>query len=195
MLFSVLVSLTVHAGVLGGMGRFSLFFGGHLQNPRTKLVDMKKTPKYAVLPDIRMLGPEKRISPEKGSSVNKDASLPKKSAAAMSVLQKPRLKKESPKARQAMLRYQDMVKQEIEAHRVYPPEARYRHIEGTVDVSFEILPDGRARDVRVMRSSGAGMLDREATATIRRASPFRAFPPEISRDSITIHVAIVFALN
>lgn len=51
----------------------------------------------------------------------------------------------------------------------YPPIARARGIEGETLVSFEIGGEGLAYDVRALRSSGSGALDRAALRAVERA--------------------------
>jgi protein TonB len=94
--------------------------------------------------------------------------------------------------RESIFRYRDAVKQRIEAARRYPKAALRRGIEGTAVVFFTILPDGSARDVHIVRSSGSGLLDSEVVATVRRASPF---PPTPDGHTVEIRVPVVFSLE
>jgi TonB family protein len=48
----------------------------------------------------------------------------------------------------------------------YPPPARWRDLTGETVLRFEIGPDGRARGVRVVRSSGLAPLDAAATRAV-----------------------------
>ena len=97
--------------------------------------------------------------------------------------------------KEAMLRYQDMVKQRIEEVRRYPLWAKKQGVEGITYLYFIILPNGIAKDVRVVASSGSKILDEEAVATVKRATPFHPVPQEISRSSVSMTVAIVFSLS
>jgi len=96
---------------------------------------------------------------------------------------------------EAILRYQDMVKQKIEEARRYPLWAKKERIEGAVELSFVLLPDGLSRDVFIIRSSGRKILDQEALDTIRRAGPFPSIPPEINTFSVKMEVSVVFSLK
>jgi len=98
-------------------------------------------------------------------------------------------------AEQAMLRYQDMVKQRIEEVRRYPSWAKRRGIEGEVCIKFAILSKGLTQDIRIIHSSGSKVLDEEAVDTIRRASPFPPVPEEIDSSLIWMEVSIVFTLK
>ncbi len=58
----------------------------------------------------------------------------------------------------------------------YPADARRRRTRGVVIVNFSISANGALRSVKIVRSSGAAILDREALNTVRRASPFPPIP-------------------
>lgn len=98
-------------------------------------------------------------------------------------------------SKEAMLRYQDMVKQRIEEVRRYPSWAKRQGIEGIVYLSFSVLSNGLSQDVKIMRSSDSKILNEEAVATIKRANPFPPFPRKISSSSVRMEVSIVFTLQ
>lgn len=98
-------------------------------------------------------------------------------------------------AKEAMLRYQDMVKQRIESARRYPLWAKRQGIEGTVYMNFKVLSNGLGRDIRIIGSSGSPVLDEEAIKTIKRANPFPPIPSKINQDLVSMDVAIVFVLD
>lgn len=98
-------------------------------------------------------------------------------------------------AQEAMLRYQDIVKQRIEEVRRYPAFAKRQEIEGTVHLNFQVLSNGLGEDIKIVSSSGSRVLDKEAVATIQRANPFPPIPPKINQHFVTMEVAIVFALD
>jgi protein TonB len=70
----------------------------------------------------------------------------------------------------------------------YPPLARRRGFEGTVIAGFSIDLEGLPRDIRVLKSSGHGMLDSEVKKVIKRASPY----PLVKG---TIEVPVIFRLK
>ena len=96
---------------------------------------------------------------------------------------------------EAMLRYQDMIRQRIEAHRRYPRWAKQQGFEGTACLSFIVLANGQAKNIRIIRPSGFTILDNEAVSTVRRASPFPPIPEKLNRSQLDIEVAITFILN
>jgi protein TonB len=95
----------------------------------------------------------------------------------------------------AILRYQDMVKRKIQVSRRYPPWAKKQGFEGIVHITFVVLSNGEVKDITVRHSSGFKILDREAIATIKRASPFPLIPKNIHRLSLQMDVSIVFKLT
>ncbi len=96
---------------------------------------------------------------------------------------------------EAMLRYQDMVKQRIEEVRRYPEWAKEQRIEGVSHLKFVILANGNGREIKLVHSSGSKILDQEAMATIERASPFPPLPKEIASPSIQMEVSFIFTLK
>lgn len=64
---------------------------------------------------------------------------------------------------------------------------------GTSSVAFTIDRSGRVLSARLIRSSGSRILDQEAVALARRASPLPAPPANISGSSITLSVPVRFS--
>jgi len=98
-------------------------------------------------------------------------------------------------ADEAMLRYQDMVKQRIEEVRRYPYWAKRQGIEGVVGLSFVVLSNGMSRDIEIVYSSGSMVLDEEAVETIERANLFPPIPKGISTSFVQMEVSIIFTLQ
>lgn len=96
---------------------------------------------------------------------------------------------------EALLCYQDRVKQRIEEAKRYPIFAKRQGIEGAVHLSFTVLFNGRSKDIKIVRSSDSKILDEEAIETIKRAGPFPPFPKEINRDFILMEVVLIFNLE
>jgi len=76
----------------------------------------------------------------------------------------------------------------LNRHKRYPGGGR-----GTSSVAFTIDRRGRVLSARLIRSSGSAILDREAVALARRASPVPAPPANIGRGSITLTVPVRFS--
>jgi protein TonB len=58
------------------------------------------------------------------------------------------------------------IRRRIQAALEYPPLARWQDLEGDALVRFEIGAEGRAREVRVVRSSGVPLLDEAAARAV-----------------------------
>jgi len=50
----------------------------------------------------------------------------------------------------------------------YPPDAERRGVEGSVDLSFTVDPDGKVADVIVDHSEPSDIFDRAAASAVRR---------------------------
>ena len=96
---------------------------------------------------------------------------------------------------EAMLRYQDMLKQKIESCRRYPRWAKNQGFEGITQLVFMVLSNGSAQDIKVVQSAGYKILDREAVLTVERASPFPPIPSTFNLSFLKIEVEIVFRLK
>jgi periplasmic protein TonB len=68
--------------------------------------------------------------------------------------------------------YQNSVLSRIAAAKRYPEAARERELHGVVVVRFTISSSGQVGGAAVTQSGGDPILDSEAVATVRRASPF-----------------------
>jgi len=96
---------------------------------------------------------------------------------------------------EAILRYQDMIKQKIESHRKYPNWAKKQGFEGVSYITFTLLSSGIIYDIKIIHSSGFDVLDKEAISTVKRASPFKPIPEKFNCSSLTMEVALVFRLK
>jgi protein TonB len=61
----------------------------------------------------------------------------------------------------------------------YPQAARHRGMTGNPVVEVAIRADGSLADIRIVRSSGHGEIDRAALEILRLAAPFDPFPTEV----------------
>jgi protein TonB len=76
----------------------------------------------------------------------------------------------------------------------YPPLAFRARIEGKVTLLAEVLPDGRAGQVRILESSGHDLLDQSAMSTVKKwkFTPSRKDGVIITQD---VRIHITFSLN
>jgi len=84
--------------------------------------------------------------------------------------------------------WRQLLRDKIERAKRYPPEARRSGIEGTAEVQFRVVADGRVEDVTVVKSSGFPILDQASVDTIKRAAPLPVIPG-------TIRIAISYRLR
>lgn len=191
-----LISFTGHGLLLGTLG-FNSGLPRHEKKAEGLTVELE-IERPALLPKIDNIGPEKKFK----DIEQVPRPQPKLQASPEQIttqeIPQDRIEEKTLATdpdKDAMLRYQDMVKQRIEAARRYPLWAKKQGTEGITRLYFNVLADGRARDIKIVRPSGSNILDEEAVATIKRAQPFPPVPKEISSFSIGMEVAIVFSLN
>jgi protein TonB len=189
-----LISLMGHCLFLGMPGVNMVLHQNKLPEDVVVRVEIEKPP---LLPEIDVMGEEKKLK-----EIVKEEKLPEpepEEEIDEVVAEKTELPKEiieviNPQE-EAMLRYQDMVKQRIESCRQYPRWARKQEFEGISYIIFTLLSNGIVSDMKVVHSSGFDILDKEAISTVKRASPFKSIPEKFNCSSLTMEVAIVFQLE
>lgn len=82
----------------------------------------------------------------------------------------------------------------IEELKRYPTLARTNHWEGKVVVSAVIRDDGEVTGVQIAETSGRAVLDEEAMAVMKKASPLRLKHP-LGQRQITILIPISYRLD
>lgn len=70
---------------------------------------------------------------------------------------------------------------EVIGNNHYPEEARRKAIFGDLRLAVTLLPDGSVETIEILLSSGQRVLDLAAVRTVRLASPFAPFPPEMKQ--------------
>jgi len=194
-----LISFTGHCLLLGAPG-FNLHWPQYKKQPEELTLEFQ-IERPALLPKIDTVGQEKKFKridkkPDQPRPELKPPPLPKQITAQQVPQERIEEKVDvtSPD-KDAILRYQDMVKQEIEEARRYPLWAKKHGIEGITHLYFTILPSGIGQDIKIIHSSGSNILDEEAVATVKRANPFHPIPKEVNTFSVDMEVAIVFSLS
>jgi periplasmic protein TonB len=91
--------------------------------------------------------------------------------------------------------YQSRLVAHLRRFRSYPAAARSRRIEGAASVRITIDRSGRVVAVSLAGSTGHGILDREAVAMVRRASPFPPIPSGLGQSQITVRAPIRFDIR
>jgi TonB family protein len=82
----------------------------------------------------------------------------------------------------------------LAGHRIYPPLALRRGIEGDVLLRFTAVRSGHVLDVSLVHSAGSPLLDGAAEALVRDAT-LPAFPAAMTQASATVTVTIHYALT
>lgn len=90
--------------------------------------------------------------------------------------------------------YAAKVRSWLYAHKIYPRAAKMRHIEGRVQVRFVLDRAGMLIEGVVLNGSGHAVLDDEAAAMMRRASPYPRAPAELTGERIEFTAPIEFTL-
>jgi protein TonB len=90
--------------------------------------------------------------------------------------------------------YAAKVRSWLYAHKIYPRRARMRREEGQVQVRFVLDRAGMLLEGVIVRGSGNAVLDEEATAMMRRASPYPRAPVELPGERIEFTVPIEFTM-
>ncbi len=89
--------------------------------------------------------------------------------------------------------YFTLIKQAIEMEWSYPPVALQYGLQGVLLVEFTILGNGQVDEIRVLRSSGYVVLDKEATRALRAAAPFPPIPPRVGKSPLPIVATFVYS--
>src|SRR5690606_185672 len=101
----------------------------------------------------------------------------------------------SPKARAAHVEWEGLVLAALNRAKRYPRAARRKQQEGTSWIDFVIDRRGRVRSVRLERSSGVDVLDREALALPERAQLLPRPPESVEGERIRLLVPIEFFIR
>lgn len=91
--------------------------------------------------------------------------------------------------------YRGKIVAKIRDKRRYPMGARRQRLQGKTYVSFVIDRSGSVTTVRLARSSGSSILDREALAIVSRASPFPPLPAGYTSATMALTVPILFHMR
>ncbi|MBU1656595.1 MAG: energy transducer TonB [Candidatus Omnitrophica bacterium] len=191
------IALGVHGFILAFPEELLNFFDKKLvENELLVEIEIEKP---RLLPKIDMIGEEKKLKktdiakeikpqPEVEDEIKDEIIKEEKQ------IGEEKIKTTDPQ-NEEMFRYKDAIKQRIESYRRYPRSARRHKIEGIAILTFMVSEKGTVSSINVVRSSGYNILDIEAAATVKRASPFPAIPSGIELSYIEMEAAIVFNLE
>ncbi len=87
------------------------------------------------------------------------------------------------------------IKRKIELVWEYPRAAAEMGQEGSLLLRFTILKDGRLGGVKLLRSSGYRLLDREAIRAVKAAAPFNPIPDRLHKHRLNIIATFNYSLG
>lgn len=185
------LSITLHAAIFSGISVL-----GNLGMKNSMLVNNKNNNKELIssveivnateLPDIKKLGNESKIIEKEGNETkNSEEGIGDKKNKIIS----------SEQNEEAMLKFEDRIKFQIQKNKYYPEIAKKLGIEGKVGISFDLLKDGQVEDIRILESSGNKILDSEAVNTIKKCIPFEKIPDYYNLNKMNLQVKIIYKLN
>lgn len=200
---AILLSLLLHGGMIGAMAGMPHGFPG-TEKKVDRVVVTYVASVQSLLPSVTSIDNEKQIKKEVkaepktvvaeplGKNNSKTESVQKQVSTEASA-------KESVEAKENQLknslRYQDTVKQRIEAARLYPAWAMKNGIQGVVRLTFTVSGNGGVSDLKMIHSSGSKILDDAALSAVTRAAPFQPFPESLKINSLSMVITLVFKLN
>lgn len=91
--------------------------------------------------------------------------------------------------------YAGMIRERLNTHWSYPPEARNNLIEGRLLAVFSLNREGALTHLEIRRSSGHEILDREAERAVRSSSPFPSFPEHITVSRLNVEVSFDYRIT
>lgn len=77
----------------------------------------------------------------------------------------------------------------------YPRRALERGQQGSIRLTVTVNRSGELQDVQVLEESAYSLLNREATASVERASPFAPLPASIAGDNLSFGIPVTFQLQ
>ena len=88
---------------------------------------------------------------------------------------------------------QSRIHRDFRRHFSYPPLARRHGWEGAVRLGYDVTPEGRVINVRVLASSGHLVLDRDAQETLSRVPPLgpTGWPRPIEALELAVHYQLM----
>ncbi len=99
----------------------------------------------------------------------------------------------APKKDKDIMKYLYKVRDKLQENLAYPLMAKRLEIEGTVIVRFVINPDGTVdkKTIKVVKSSGSNILDKQATITVKNSIPFEPTP---NKKKVVVEIPVIFEI-
>jgi protein TonB len=172
------------------------------QEPKTPAVDPQPEPRTEPRPSPTPEPPIAR-SPDPADDANRPARPESRKDARAIALSRPAPRDVDPQPanrentvqRHAIeAAYLADVRRAIEAARYYPRRARRLGQQGTVELRFEILQDGRIAGAEVQAGSGSRALDSAALDILDRVGRFAPLPDSLDRPSLMVQLPVDYRL-
>jgi TonB family protein len=85
--------------------------------------------------------------------------------------------------------YYSEVRARIQSHIQYTPALARRRLQGEVQVSLTLLPNGSMSALNILHSSGSEELDHLALESVKAALPFPSFPESAPARAMNLPIA------
>jgi protein TonB len=120
---------------------------------------------------------------------------PSADVAALETTAPPAVESWAASSQMATATYEQVLLAHLERRKRYPRAARAHRQQGVAHIRFSMDRQGRVLSVRLVRSAGHALLDREAEALPLRAQPLPPPPADIAGATIELSVPIEFFLE
>jgi protein TonB len=91
--------------------------------------------------------------------------------------------------------YGQTIAEVLARYKEYPPMAQMQGWEGSVTMQLRVAASGRLLGAEIFRSSGHGVLDRQALAMAAKAARFPPPPEGLGERDVEVLVPVVFRLE
>ncbi|OYY55363.1 MAG: hypothetical protein B7Y53_04085 [Halothiobacillus sp. 28-55-5] len=91
--------------------------------------------------------------------------------------------------------YQAALAAAIEREKFYPPLARRLNQEGSVEIGFTVLADGRIVNIHLLTQAPSAALERGAMAAIAGVGQFKPIPPQLGMGTMNLTISLVYKLR
>lgn len=189
-LAALIISIFIHSVILSVPAYLYFIKNGKAKNNTANIQNNFFSIEAAVLPDIKIIGDKSTV--KKAVSEKNET---EKMEEMGDERKNPGIPAKEEETDSEMLILYDYIKRKIQENKKYPYQARKENIEGIVEMQFSIDRCGLLKEVNVINSSGYKILDEEALATIKRASPYPEIPKKLNTDVLQLQVKMIYKID
>lgn len=91
--------------------------------------------------------------------------------------------------------FRNKIREKIEKTKKYPSLAKKSKFEGSIEVEFCLLKDGKVKEISIMSPSKYEILNNAAVEAIKKAEPYPEIPKSLSQSQIWIEIKVTFELK